>query len=93
MPLKPALFPYALFFWKKKKVISIFIALVWASFSFAQNAKVEQLKDSLNLLRSQPAFSEKDTTHINLINELAVNLRYYDVEKAYRIVIHFCDLR
>jgi len=85
MPLKPVLFPYALSFWEKKKVISFLIALLWACFSFAQNAKVEQLRDSLKQLRAQPAFSEKDTTHIDLINELAVNLRYFDVEEAYEL--------
>lgn len=85
MPLKPVLFPHAFFLWKKKKVISILLALFWASFSFAQNVKVEQLRDSLKQLRAQPAFSEKDTTHIDLINELVHNLRYYDVEKAYEL--------
>ena len=85
MPSKPALFPYALFFWKKKKVFSLILVLFWTSISFAQNAKVEQLYDSINQLRSQPQFSEKDTIHINLLNQLAFNLRYYEVENAYTI--------
>ena len=85
MPSKPALFPYALFFWKKKKVLSIILVLFWASLSIAQNAKVEQLYDSINQIRSKPQFSEKDTTHINLLNQLAFSLRYYEVENAYTI--------
>ena len=85
MHSKPALFPYALSFWKKKKVFSIVLVLFWACISHAQNAKVEQLYDSISQIRQQPQFSEKDTTHINLLNQLAVSLRYYEVENAYTI--------
>ncbi|MBT8222991.1 MAG: tetratricopeptide repeat protein, partial [Eudoraea sp.] len=91
MPSKPALFP-ALSSWRKKEVLMLFLILFWGMLAFAQNARVQQLQDSIAYLRSQPQFSEKDTTHINLLNELAVNLRYYNLDNALKFAKQALEL-
>ena len=85
MPLKPALFP-GLSCWKRKEF------LFWGMLSYAQTVQVQQLKDSIAYLRSQPQFSEKDTAHINLLNDLAKNLRYYDLENALELAKEALEL-
>lgn len=83
MPSNSVLFPAALFHWKKKMALFMILALIGAGISYAQSDRAEQLRDSLSQMRSAPQFSETDTLHISLLNELAKSLRYYQADTTY----------
>lgn len=72
-------------FQKSVKKVCLIVLLFSSSYSmvFAQREFREQLRDSIQLISSQPNFSKQDTTYIDLLTKLGGAIRYYDADSLY----------
>ena len=76
----------------RKEAIILMLTLFWGGMSYAHHEESEHLRDSLAYVRAQSNFSATDTTHINLLNELAASLRYYKPDSTYLLAKEALEL-
>ncbi len=72
---------------KQTKYIKLLLCLFSIAFSLntssAQQKFIDSLKREVNSLKNKPKFTEKDTTYLNLINDLAFELLYYNSDSSF----------
>lgn len=66
-----------------KIVLCIFSIVYCLNISYAQRKVTDSLKREITNLKSKIKFTEKDTTYLNLINELASELLYYNSDSVF----------
>ncbi len=65
------------------KLVLCLLFTIWLSNScFAQQKITDSLKREINNIKNTKGFTNKDTTYINLINNLAYKLTYYNIDSV-----------
>lgn len=68
-----------------KKLLLLFTLSLLSISSFSQNKSSDSLKREIRKLRNLENFQAQDSTHIQLIEELALSLRFYKPDSLYSL--------
>ncbi len=84
MPSLPTLFP-ALFLKKRWFLVALVLSCICIVPTNGQDKSTEQLRDSIIMLKNRSGFSLENPIYIDLLNNLAYELRYYQVDSTFTL--------
>lgn len=84
MPSLPTLFP-ALFLKKRWFLVSLVLSCICIAPTYGQDKATAQLRDSIIMLKKSSGNSLENPVYIDLLNNLAYELRYYQVDSTYSL--------